>query len=201
MKVVEGIVKTRDGLNLKTKTWWPEGVPKAICIVVHGIGDHISRYSHLSQILTTHDIIVAGYDQRGHGISEGLRAYVHRWSDLIDDLRIFVQHTSVHGKDLPLFFFGHSLGGLVLTSFVLEDQPQVNGVILSSPALKVSEDLSPLLQKMAPILSRIAPRLKTVALDPSLISRDPDIVHAYKKDPLVYCIIMGEFDQGQVARC
>ncbi len=187
MIVQEGNIESYDGLSLSTRYWAPEHLKaSSLLIIVHGIGEHIARYQHLAEVLTQQGVVVAGYDMRGHGLSEGLRAYVHRWSDYISDLKIFVDDALKHRQDVPVFYLGHSLGGLILTDFLLKYDPALSGVILSSPALKVSEDLSPLLQKLAPVLSALVPKLKTVPLDTQHISRDPAVVKSYENDPLIY---------------
>lgn len=183
----EGSIETYDGLNLSTRYWIPEhSTVSSLLIIVHGIGEHIARYHHLAECLTQQGVVIAGYDMRGHGLSEGPRAYVRRWSDYISDLNVLVNDTLKNWQDLPVFYLGHSLGGLILTDFLIKYEPKVTGVILSSPALKVSEDLSPVLQKLAPVLSALVPKLKTVPLDTQHISRDPLVVQRYENDPLIY---------------
>lgn len=185
--IQEGNIESYDGLSLSTRYWIPKHAEaSSLLIIVHGIGEHIARYQHLAEFLTRQGVVMAGYDMRGHGLSEGPRAYVRRWSDYISDLKVFVENTLKNWQDLPVFYLGHSLGGLILTDFLIKYNPTVTGVILSSPALKVSEDLSPILQKLAPVLSALVPKLKTVPLDVQHISRDSSVVQHYKNDPFIY---------------
>ncbi len=183
----EGNIESYDGLSLSTRYWIPEhSKASSLLIIVHGIGEHIARYQHLAEMLTQQGVVIAGYDMRGHGLSEGPRAYVHQWSDYISDLKVFVDDTLKHWQNLPVFYLGHSLGGLILVDFLIKHSHVLTGVILSSPALKVSEDLSPMLQKLAPVLSALVPKLKTVPLDTQHISRDQTVVQRYENDPLIY---------------
>ena len=58
--------------------------------------------------------------------------------------------------------------------------------VVSGPPLKVSDDISPLLQKIAGFMGTITPKLPASKLDPDRVSRDPAVVRAYEQDPLVY---------------
>jgi alpha-beta hydrolase superfamily lysophospholipase len=85
---------------------------------------------------------------------------------------------------LPVFLFGHSLGGLITATSVLEDPAHVAGVILSSPALYVQA--SAVRIAMARLLARFWPSCPVGQLDPSGLSRIEAIVQASLLDPLKY---------------
>jgi alpha-beta hydrolase superfamily lysophospholipase len=129
---------------------------------------------------------VHAYDQQGHGRSEGPRAHVRRFGDLLDDLGALLALVRAEHAGLPLFLLGHSMGGLVVTAFLRERAPDVSGAVTTGAALAVSERLSAARIASARLLAWIAPRLSFDAgLDPEGISRDPEVVRAYREDPLV----------------
>lgn len=177
---------TPDGLRLFTQSWLPTGEARAHVLIVHGYAEHSSRYQHLAAFLNIHGVAVHSFDLRGHGQSEGLRAYVDRFELYLKDLTAVLDRVRVNAAKKPVFLFGHSMGGAIVTMYAITRQPKINGVILSGPALKVSEDISPLLQSVSSILSKVAPKLKTIKLDATAISRDPEVVKKYQEDPLVY---------------
>lgn len=175
-----------DGLRLPRYLWLPDSAPQAVVVLVHGYAEHAQRYQHVAEHLRDQGWAVHAYDQRGHGHAEGPRAYVSRFEQYLDDLESLLAVVRAEHPDLPLFLLGHSMGGLVVAAYCLDRKPSLNGVILSAAALKVSEDLSPMLQRMAGIMSVLAPRLKTVKLSSVHISKDPEVVATYDADPLVY---------------
>lgn len=182
-------LRTPDGLTLFTRAWSPElGTIRADLLLVHGIGEHSGRYAHVAAHLMMHGIRVFAYDQRGHGESEGERAYIERFDSLVADLHLVrafvdVERTEPTGPTRPLFLMGHSLGGLVVARYVsAHSSDGLAGVVLSSPALRT--DVAPLLQKVSGFVSRVAPRLPTVKLDLKALSRDPRVVRNYEEDPL-----------------
>ena len=62
----------------------------------------------------------------------------------------------------------------------------LSGLILSGPAVKVSDAVSPVTIEISKILSRIFPKAGIIKLESAKISRDPDVVAAQEKDPLVH---------------
>ena len=68
-----GIFKTVDGMSLYTMDAPLMGA-KAIVYIVHGIREHIARYTHVAQYLNGRGYAVFGHDHRGHGRSDGERA-------------------------------------------------------------------------------------------------------------------------------
>lgn len=165
--------------------WIPEK-PKAILFVLHGIFEHGGRYLHVAEYLNNDHIGVVAADHYGHGRSSGKTGYIDSWDHLIEDTHHWIETTKAQYPDIPHFLLGHSLGGLLAVSYLGKKRPVFQGVILLSAALKVKEDLSPLLQKLAPLLAAIAPGLKTIKLDATAVSRDPEVVEAYINDPNVY---------------
>ena len=78
------------------------------------------------------------------------------------------------------------MGGLIASMFVVTRQPDFRGLILSGPAVKISDDISPLLVKLSSIIGKILPKLPTIKLDGNAVSSDPKIVKKYNNDPLNY---------------
>ncbi|MFC2018819.1 alpha/beta fold hydrolase [Chloroflexota bacterium] len=61
-------------------------------MVVHGLAEHSGRYGNLVDYFVPRGYAVFSLDHRGHGKSEGLRGYVDRFTDYLDDLKIFMDH-------------------------------------------------------------------------------------------------------------
>ncbi len=182
-----------DGLRLHRCDWAPDGDTAApTVLIVHGLGEHIGRFERTALRLAAAGWHVAGYDQRGHGQSEGARGAIAQRDSLLRDLARLID--IVRGeRGGPLVVLGHSMGGLIAARFAaegLQAQPAawhraVDGLVLSSPALDTG--MSGGQRALLAILGPLAPWLAVSnGLSPQWISRDPAVVAAYCADPLVH---------------
>ena len=176
----------RRGIALRD---WPlaEGQPaRGVVLLVHGLGEHIGRYEGLAQQLNSWGFAVRGYDQYGHGASEGPRGGLSSSTRLLDDLAMVVDQTRASiDANKRLILLGHSMGGLVASRFVSLQMRVIDGLVLSSPAL--DPGLNPVQRLLVAVLPRLLPALRVGnGLDASLISHDAAQVAAYRSDPLVH---------------
>ena len=187
-------VTTADGLTLQGQAWPVTGpvASRGAVLIVHGLGEHIGRYAPLAAKLNVWGWDAVGFDQRGHGRSEGPRGGLAHEDDLLRDLApaIDAARTAFPG---PLVLLGHSMGGLVAARFVpesLQAAPAawvrpVDALMLSSPAL--DPGMNAFQKLLLAMLGGIAPGLAVGnGLKPAWISRDPAVVAAYVADPLVH---------------
>ena len=180
-----------DSTPLLVRDWSsaaPEA-PKALLLIIHGVGEHCGRYQHFAEVLSPADYAVRGFDHRGHGLSGGLRGHVDGFSTYTADVKaVLDEFRAAHGADVPCYLLGHSMGGLIALQF-LQDYPSagITGAILSSPCLKVAVNPPAFKVAAGKVLSRILPQLRLDnELDTSLLCRDAAAIAAYEQDPLVH---------------
>ena len=177
-----------DGGNLAVQDW-PAAetvAPRGMVLLVHGLGEHAGRYHHVAQRLNRRGFAVRGYDQYGHGESDGVRGALPRESRLVEDLIDVISSTRKRMQaGVPLILLGHSLGGLVAALLVAFDRVPVEGLVLSSPAFAVR--LNPLQKLLLGTLPQYAPHFTVGSgLKPEFLSRDPAVVAAYRADRRVH---------------
>ena len=174
---------TSDGFQLYTKNYLLAN-PNANLLLVHGMGEHCERYTHVAAALNTLGISVYSFDLRGHGKSTGDRVFIKDIAEYREDVETIYKTVP---KDLPLFILGHSMGGLITLNFLLHQvRTEIKGVVLSGAALAVGDDITPVTQFVLKLVGNFLPQLKTLKLDPKSISRDEKIVEEYQTDPLIY---------------
>lgn len=178
------VFTTRDGTELLERHWTVAS-PKACVVIVHGYGEHSARYGHVAGRFNDEGFSVYAYDQRGHGESPGKMGTVESIDLLADDLDEFLKEVRGRAADVPIFLFGHSMGGLVLAVFTIKHSPDVRGLLFSSAGIKAA-DVSRALRIISALLARILPEFPVNELDISGISRAPEVVARYNNDPLVY---------------
>ena len=171
----------RDGTRLLVRRWAVEGTPWATALIVHGLGEHSGRWEPVASRMAAAGIAPSAYDHRGHGRSEGRRAHVDRWEQLLDDAEDRLAASRVAG--LPAILYGQSMGGLVCADHLLSGRPAPDLAVLSAPAL--GDTLNPLLRTLAPALGRVAGTVELAnPFTPDQLSRDPKVGEAYAADPL-----------------
>lgn len=186
MKHETGSFKTADGLTLHTESWLPETEPRAVVLISHGIGEHIGRYEHVAARLIEADYAVYGLDHRGHGKSEGTRAYFESFDHPIENLKQYLDTVKAAQPGKPIFLYGHSLGSLIALAFTLHYQRELAGLIITGTPLEVESSQPALLISAGNLLNSITPTLPVTALSTKHLSHDPAVVSAYENDPLVY---------------
>lgn len=186
MKHLESQFKGCGDLNLYYQCWLPVDAPKAILLVVHGLAEHSGRYSNLVNHFVPRGFGVYGYDQRGHGKSDGLRGYVDRFSSFVNDLDIFLRIVRSRHHDIKIFLVGHSIGGTVATAYAILHQDEFDGLIITGATLSPPTDVRAGTIFVARVLSLMLPKAGLYIIDAEAISRDKSVVNAYVYDPLVY---------------
>jgi len=177
-----------DGSNLAVVDWpLPSGAPsRGLVVIVHGLGEHAGRYDHVAERLNSWGFAVRSYDQHGHGESDGKPGALPSDTFLLDNLAELLD-TSRRRMDprLPLVLMGHSLGGLVAARLVSLNLRQVDGLVLSSPALDAG--MNAFQKLLVSVLPRLAPDLRVGnGLDAQYLSHDAGVVQAYRDDPMVH---------------
>lgn len=174
------------GRTLFRRSWTPDG-PARVVVVPHGYAEHSGRYEHVGSWLAERGCAVHAYDHQGHGHSDGKRGHAASLDSLVDDLETFVGLVREEHPGLPLFVFGHSMGGLVALAYAVTREPELTGLVSSAAALDVA-DPPPLSARLALLLLR--PLLPRVSMPrpvaDAALSRDPEVGRAYRADPLVF---------------
>ncbi len=176
-----------NGLSLFYQAWYPSGTAKAVLALVHGFGEHCDRYSTVTTALTQAGYAVFGFDNQGHGRSEGQRGHINRWQEYRDNVSAFLAQVRQHEPNLPLFVLGHSLGGLIVLDFALNSSQGLTGIIISGPPIRPVGIAKPYLVAIARVLSGIWPRFSMdVGAGAGTLSRDPAVVNQTEDDPLTH---------------
>ena len=186
MKHEDGFFKGVRSAKIYYQYWLPDGDPRAVLLISHGLAEHSGRYMNVVNHLVPHGYALYSLDHYGHGRSDGTRVYVKSFSDFTDVLSGYLSMVNKWQPDKPIFLLGHSMGSLIAAVFLLDHQSAFAGAILSGPSVVVPKNVSRATITMARMLSTIAPKVGLMALDARGLSRDQSVVRAYIDDPLVY---------------
>ena len=115
----------------------PDGKPRAVVQIEHGVADHISRYDDLMEYLAKNGIVCVGDDHLGHGESirepeqQGFFNEEDGWNCVVKDVDTLRDLTRRDYPDLPYIFFGHSMGSFVVRTYLIQHPDKYDAAILS----------------------------------------------------------------------
>ncbi len=153
--------KSEDGKRIFAQSWQPDGDIKAVICLVHGLGEHSSRYSDLANALVNAGFAVITFDHRGHGKSEGMRGHIPDYNSFMSDINNLINESTLKFTTKKKFLYGHSMGGNLVLNYALRNSDKnLAGVIATGPWLKLIKEPSPFMNSVADIINRIFPALR-----------------------------------------
>lgn len=174
--------------------YWQANKTKAVVVLVHGMGEHSSRYKHVAKKLTCVDFSVVAFDHFGHGKTEGKRGHNPSFEAVLDSISKTIEKAKELFPKKPLFLYGHSMGGNAVINYILKKKHSFKGVIATSPFLKLAFEPPKIKLAVGKLLQKIAPSITLGnELDPTHISRDKTEVDKYINDELIHDKISPNF--------
>lgn len=202
--MTESTFKSRDGVhNIYYCVWLPEGEPRGIVQISHGMCEYIGRYDHFARFLASNGFIVCGNDHLGHGNSAepeewGYIAPKDGFRILVRDLHTLTKMMKEEYPGLPYFLFGHSMGSFLAraycTWFGSELDAAVfcgtNGIMKGTEALLLAVDAEKQLHSdhyrsrkiNALAFGQYCKKIEDHKTPYDWITRDDDIVDMYAHD-------------------
>jgi alpha-beta hydrolase superfamily lysophospholipase len=160
---------------------------RAVVALLHGFAEHAGRYGHVVKSWAGRGIGTLAIDLRGHGKSEGARGVCLRFGEYLDDARELVELVRRRLPDAPRFLYGHSFGGLVATSLVLEKPAPWRGLLLTSPNFRIAMKVPAIKRLAGQIASVVAPGFGLPSgLVGADMTHDAAAARAYDSDPLIF---------------
>ena len=106
--------------------WTPDGEPKAVVQIIHGIAEYIERYDDFANYLNSLGYAVVAEDHMGHGQSvgeQGIQGYFEGgWFTAVSDSYSLLRKTKDEYPGIPYILFGHSMGSF-MTRTILQVYP------------------------------------------------------------------------------
>lgn len=179
----EATFESSDGLAIFYRFWRPEGPPRAIVVINHGVNSHGGQHAWTAEQFAASGIAVYAIDMRGRGRSGGKRLALKDVAEHTGDLHKLIGIAKATDPEVPLYLLGHSAGGVVGCSYLLDYQDKLAGFICESFAYRVPAP-APVLWLMKNVLGPLFPGLPVLKLKMQDFSRDPAAVAALLADPL-----------------
>lgn len=129
--------------QIRVKKCVPDGQPRAIVQIAHGIAEHVDRYSEFMEFLASHGYLVVANDHLGHGKSVGKNelmgffASEDGWLYVVGDMERLHDRMHKEYPQLPYVLFGHSMGSFLTRTFIIKHPDKYDAVILSGTGHQV----------------------------------------------------------------
>lgn len=186
--------------------WTPEGQPKAVLQIIHGIAEFVERYDTFANYLTKLGYVVVAEDHMGHGQSingDGIQGYFHGgWFTAVEDTMQLMYDTQAQYPDLPYILFGHSMGSFMARTILCKyPDSGIAAAIICGTGWQPAFALPALIKIMDPICRKTGETKPNETLqrmifggynnkvehkrtDYDWLTRDSEVVDAYIAHPL-----------------
>ena len=179
----EATFRSSDGPDIFYRHWPAPDRPRAIVVINHGVNSHGGQHAWTAERFAGAGIAAYAIDMRGRGRSGGKRLALKDVSQHTDDLHRLIGIAKAENPGVPVFLLGHSAGGVVGCTYVLDHQDELAGFICESFAYRVPAP-GAALWLVKNVLGPLFPGLPALKLKMEDFSRDPDAVAALLADPL-----------------
>ena len=186
MQVKECYWKRPGSVELYGRLWIPDVPMDALVVMVHGVGEHSGCYDDVAEKFTLQSFGFLAFDLRGHGRSSGIRGHASI-KVIKEDLQVIIKKMCKKFPDTPIVLFGHSMGGHVVLNYAVDKKIKVQGIISSSPWLKLVKPPMSLLVMAAKWASPIVPWITVrTGVRGNQLSQGSTKRKSTKTDPLLH---------------
>jgi alpha-beta hydrolase superfamily lysophospholipase len=130
-------IETPDHVRVHVYAWLPQNKPVAVLQIAHGMQEHALRYAHFAGWLNSRNIAVYANDHIGHGgnarTPDEISHFPRKddWQRSVDILDLLTQKIKLDHPDVPVILLGHSMGSVLVQSFMIRYGKNAYGYILS----------------------------------------------------------------------
>jgi len=168
--------------------YWKPQITEAVIVLVHGMGEYMYRYEEsVIPYLIKNKFAVLAFDQFGHGKTSGKRGHCPSYEALLESVDFAIEKAEKVFPEKPIFLYGHSLGGNLVINYALRKNHKLEGIIATSPFLRLAFNPPKWKVAFGKLLLKISPSLTMPSeLEVDAISRDKTEVTKYINDPLIH---------------
>lgn len=190
----------KDGTEIYAKSWKIRPAKGVICLV-HGLGEHINRYQHVASFFNNHGYQFYGNDHYGHGQSGGSRGHTPSYDGLLEEVDTLIETAKKENPDLPIYLYGHSMGGNIVLNYLFLRNPDIAGVIATASAIQLPNPPSSALLAVGKLMRKIYPKFaQPNGLELKYLSHDQQVIDDYVADKLVHNKVSSELGLSLIER-
>lgn len=175
-----------DGFELPVRRWLPtNGEPGAVVVALHGFNDYSNAFADIGPWLTTQNMGLYAYDQRGFGATRQAGLWAGA-GPMVADLRNMLGEVKRRHPGSRVYALGDSMGGAVIITAWGERPLAADGVILVGPAVRGRAVIPPFQQMALWLSAHTMPWLQLSGRGLNIAPSDNlAMLQALGRDPLV----------------
>jgi lysophospholipase len=136
------IVKTADGVDLRSTCWQPQGTSRGTVLLLQGRAEMIEKYFETIAEFLQHGFAVLTFDWRGQGgshrvLADPMKGHINAFSDYQKDLDAVLTHYHALLQK-PVLLFAHSMGGMIAMQALARKPALARAVILTAPMFAIN---------------------------------------------------------------
>jgi lysophospholipase len=140
---VTGMLKTRDGVNIRFARWHPPPGRKGTVCLFQGRAEFIEKYFETVRELRARGFAVATIDWRGQGgseraLSDPHKGHVGDFAEYERDVEALMKEVVLPDCPPPIFAIGHSMGGTVMMRVARQGSRWFDRIVLSAPLVRLA---------------------------------------------------------------
>ena len=166
MKITRTTVKTKDGIDIKTKLFDADDAPKGVILISHGFGEYIDMYDPFIDNLTEAGYTCVIFDQRGHGEDSKvakMQGVIPGYEYFMDDIDTVRAEIGKLYPETPVILYGHSMGGNIVANYLInKNQNAFVGAVLETPWLRLYKPQPKVVEGLAKVLGAISSKFAIV---------------------------------------
>ena len=139
---VTGMLKTRDGVNIRFARWHPPPGRKGTVCLFQGRAEFIEKYFETVRELRARGFAVATIDWRGQGgsqraLADPRKGHVGDFSEYERDVEALMTDVVLPDCPPPIFAVAHSMGGSVMMRLARQGSRWFDRIVLSAPMIRL----------------------------------------------------------------
>jgi acylglycerol lipase len=128
-------IRVSDGAELFVRHWLPSGEAQQVILALHGLGQHSGYHHRFGANAADTGRAYFALDLRGNGLTRTAHGDVPSIERLYMDVDEIVQILRHRYPKVPAYVLGHSMGGAMAATWAAERQPEIDGLLILSPAM------------------------------------------------------------------
>jgi alpha-beta hydrolase superfamily lysophospholipase len=128
-------IRVSDGAELFVRHWLPIGETRQVILALHGLGQHSGYHHRFGAQLAETGRAYFALDLRGNGLTRTAHGDVPSIERLYMDVDEIVRILRRRYPKVPVYVLGHSMGGAMVATWAAGRQPEIDGLLILSPAM------------------------------------------------------------------